>query len=380
MERIETGEIYGSLNRGDPVELIVKLVGETCNLNCTYCYEKRHFELSTSSLNLDLLKKAIDSAPSDNISVGLHGGEPLVMPFEKLQAILKFLGEDSRVRDIKIQTNATLLEKKHIKLLIQYNVQLGVSHDGPPSLPSWRLYYDGRNAEHDVSGKLEELSHAGIPLGIICVVSRYNVDHAENLFRYFSKFSSIKNVSFLPCFDFNAKSRDFRGESGRIIKALNIDSEGRPGWGITPRQYQDFLESFFNIWRNEERITYLVEPFMSVIKKIEGIEPDLCTFSRNKCSHIFTLYPDGRLTGCDVFEKNEVIAEPAKAGAWESVSSSSHRSQDVLREVCASCDVRTICGGGCTSTRLSYYGSPYYQDYCDHRRALVRLVESNIQG
>ena len=59
----------------------------------------------------------------------VFGGEPLLAPIEHLEEVWKFGFE--RYGKNGIQTNGTLITDQHIDLFKRYNVQIGISVDGP---------------------------------------------------------------------------------------------------------------------------------------------------------------------------------------------------------------------------------------------------------
>jgi uncharacterized protein len=59
----------------------------------------------------------------------LHGGEPLLTPFERLHQILEY--GFNRHGHTGIQTNGTLITDDHIALFKRYRTQIGISCDGP---------------------------------------------------------------------------------------------------------------------------------------------------------------------------------------------------------------------------------------------------------
>ena len=365
------------MDNDDALEIILKLPGESCNLNCTYCYEKRQPTESDGFINSELLSNLFSKISNPSISIGLHGGEPLLLGKDRISEILECISQEKRVKDVRLQTNGTLLNDDWIALFENspVPVTIGVSHDGPEQLSKYRVSYGGRYKKSASDEALQKLSHAGINFGVICVVSTANVDQPESLVKYFSQFSGVKSVNFVPCFDYSVQSRDIRGLSGDIIVRENSEREGLPKWAITPLQFLNFLEKAWGEW--EKTSTFIIEPFVSVIRAIHGKHPESCDFTNNKCAHVFTVYPDGRLTSCDEFESD--IAD-TNFNVKTSLDFNKVNLNNVLTkanrhlEKCTTCRYQETCRGGCIATRERYLGSPYYQQYCEYKASLIDFV------
>jgi uncharacterized protein len=131
--------------------IILKLASP-CNLSCTYCYEYNSGDNSWRAkpkLISDSIMNMLYSRIEDHqrhvsknlVTVILHGGEPLLIGFNRLEALLEeFRGrfEPEQV-EIVLQTNGTLLTSKYVSLLKRYKVTVGVSIDGDESHNSRRV-------------------------------------------------------------------------------------------------------------------------------------------------------------------------------------------------------------------------------------------------
>ncbi len=85
------------------------ITGE-CNLNCSYCREKRTEKLTT--LNLGQIFSIIDQFVDMEVKmVNIAGGEPLI--FKELPKVLSYLRP--KVETLGLTTNATLVSNKNNK-------------------------------------------------------------------------------------------------------------------------------------------------------------------------------------------------------------------------------------------------------------------------
>lgn len=173
---------------------IAPVVG--CNLGCSYCYEEPGRQLTKEKVRQeydldDVLEKIDDWGKRfPHKAPGLHGGEPLLIPKPDLRKIYEQIqknwGEDSRTH---IQTNATLIDEDHIEIFKEFNVNVGISCDGPAELNDQRK---ARQGGEDVTRRMTEATHdsidalidEGVSVGVIVVLHEINAgtdDKVEKL-------------------------------------------------------------------------------------------------------------------------------------------------------------------------------------------------------
>lgn len=164
-----------------------------CNLGCTYCYEEPSREMTEKKINEEyelepILEKLDDWAEKfPNKPPGLHGGEPLLIPKPDLRAIYEKIrehwGQDGTMSS-HIQTNATLIDDDHIEIFKEFNVNVGVSCDGPAELNDERK---ARQGGEDVTQRMTDATHnaihrladEGIGVGVIVVLHELNAGTEE---------------------------------------------------------------------------------------------------------------------------------------------------------------------------------------------------------
>ena len=107
-----------------------------CNLKCKYCFVNCGSFVG-EDMDEFVMQRTIEEMykmPSKTITFELQGGEPLC----NLDGMEKFLEIAERLKDgddkivkYRIMTNATLIDDKFINLAKKYNINMGVSVDGP---------------------------------------------------------------------------------------------------------------------------------------------------------------------------------------------------------------------------------------------------------
>lgn len=364
-----------TLKIDDPIQIILKLSGSTCNINCVYCYEKRRVYEDDEYLSEESLKAFLNTLGERNISIQLHGGEPLVIGMEKMKAIFKVLKEYKGNVDVSIQSNAVLLTEEWLDFFESEwpNIEIGLSIDGDEYANSYRVDYKNRDINEKIEKALILCSDRKRNIGIIAVANNRLMGRAKEVLTYFSKFSCIKVINFTPCFDYN-------------ISQQILDKNHIPEWAITPMEYADFIIDIFKEWKNSGFFNnFLIEPIFSIMRVLNGKSTRLCHFNHQKCSHMFTLYPNGVIGSCDeliskdmlkvnineFINFNEVVKDQEKNLIIKKMKS--------LMEICDSCKYEKSCMGGCLNTRLNYLDTIYEKEYCESRIKMIEEIEKEIK-
>ena len=130
----------GAASRLDTV--LVKTASR-CNIDCSYCYVYRGPD-TTWRLQPKRMHRKTGAALRDRLieqserqdagfAIVLHGGEPLLLGFDELAALLRGLRAElsPEFHPISIQTNGTLLSERLLNLFAETRVSVSVSIDGP---------------------------------------------------------------------------------------------------------------------------------------------------------------------------------------------------------------------------------------------------------
>lgn len=115
-----------------PTTLKIQL-GLACNYACTYCNQSSQIDTMAASRTADAyafladLDQWLTQAPT---LIELWGGEPLLY-FAKLQILVPELDRRFPDAELSIVTNGSLLTEEILQFLIQYDIRVTMSHDGP---------------------------------------------------------------------------------------------------------------------------------------------------------------------------------------------------------------------------------------------------------
>lgn len=140
-----------------------------CNINCSYCYVYNMGDSGWITMPKQLSNETIlalgkalgrlSGAQQRPFAVVLHGGEPLLLGFEKLRLLLRTLRAAlSNKYPLSIQTNGTLITDGILDVCAEYETSLGVSLDGPRHINNrHRVDHKGRDTHDEVLRGLERL-------------------------------------------------------------------------------------------------------------------------------------------------------------------------------------------------------------------------------
>lgn len=383
----EIEQLYRSLNPTEidsAVSVIVKLRGETCDIDCVYCYEKRKESPGGLRIAAEQIGQITELFGQRPLAVELHGGEPLTIGKVGMRAVLQELAVSPTVVRVSMQTNAVALDNEWLDLFEDCypQLKLGVSLDGDAQGNAWRVGYDGAPVYPRVVSALELLARRGWKVGIIATVTSALLGRPEAVIDHLASFNAVNAVKFAPCFD-GAVRRPTVAESSRlpgsrVLQRSAVSDQAAPAWSVTPDQFTEFVLRAGARWVEagyHRRMS--LEPIVSTIRRLRGLPSGYCHFSDLKCQHVFTLYPDGRFGGCDELDwpaaelgSLKRLGSPAAVSAAQLASPLNQRLRSLMAK-CVGCSYRDTCVGGCLATRLRAAEPEQDEDYCAHRMRLI---------
>ncbi|MCX4582537.1 cyclophane-forming radical SAM peptide maturase AmcB [Streptomyces sp. NBC_01481] len=153
-------------------------------LDCTYCYlpfrkTKHLMPMPVAQAVADPVNRCAQDDPQ--FEVVWHGGEPLATGREYLAALM------DPFRGVKhtLQTNAVLLDDAWCTFLLERDIGVGVSVDGPEDMNTHRVTRAGHPAYRLIKRGIDRLRHHGIPFSAIAVVSHPDPARAADLYEFF---------------------------------------------------------------------------------------------------------------------------------------------------------------------------------------------------
>ena len=151
--------------RNEALEGLVLNVTESCNLNCGYCIfsgnytgERKH---NSSKMDFETAKKGVDlflPKAAKPVLISFYGGEPL-LNMELIRDIIDYTIEKYPSEDVSFSMTTNFYDaEKHIKNIVDRNMNILVSLDGPKEIHDEnRVHQSGEPTWDNVMKNLEAL-------------------------------------------------------------------------------------------------------------------------------------------------------------------------------------------------------------------------------
>lgn len=169
-----------------PRAVIMQPTTQCLPLDCTYCYLpfRRMKHLMPVEIAVAVATSAnLWAADDPAFEVVWHGGEALAAGREHLAALMApFQGVKHSV-----QTNAALVDDAWCEFLLERDVHVGVSLDGPADMNNHRVTLAGHPGFHVTMRGTERLRRHGIPFSAIAVVSDPDPANAVRFYEFFAE-------------------------------------------------------------------------------------------------------------------------------------------------------------------------------------------------
>lgn len=360
--------LYSNTNS---TKLILKVPGNKCNLNCTYCFEKTKEIKKHPIIDPDYLGSLLKSIKS-KVSILLHGGEPLLTSIIQMDNLLKVVRASygDKIESIKLQTNGTLLTEQWINLFFEkysdLNIEISISLDGIDDLNDQRIDNNGKQTYSQVKNAFDLLSKRNIKAGVLSVINKNTLTQIDKYMNLFKEISNIKFVKLIPLF--------------------NVENNVLTKTSITPIEYADFVLEIGNIYiRDEIYKTIPIEPLLSIFQKINKKKSRFCNFNNTKCFNFISVYPENLIGGCDSLPISDYNIPVDNKISFEDnievfLSSEKTTKLKKLLSQCNDCDIYEFCTGGCLAQRLYFINNKDLSNqYCEYRHMLYKYSKSFVK-
>ncbi|KJS63469.1 FxsB family cyclophane-forming radical SAM/SPASM peptide maturase [Streptomyces rubellomurinus] len=380
-----------------PFRQFLLKIHSRCNLACDYCYvyqgadqswrrRPRRMELPTVSRTARRIAEHAAAHGLDEVTVVLHGGEPLLVGAAHLDALLRELaGAGPRVR-FSLQTNGLRLldEPALLDVLHRHRVAVGVSIDGtradhdrhrllPSGAGSW-----ARTAE--AVRLLGSAPHRDLFAGLLCVVDLAADPVAT--YQALVDFAPPRIDLLLPHATWAAPPP---GVHRRTVP-------GAPPSGEEPAPYGEWLIAAFDRWYDAPRRETGVRLFeeLSVLllggraaSEAVGLAPvDLVVVEADgtieQVDSLKVAYEGAAGTGLDVWRHDfdAAAAHPAFRARQHGLAG--------LAPVCGDCPLVRVCGGGLYAHRYAGGGAGggfgHPSVYCADLDRLIRHIAGRLRA
>lgn len=377
-------------------DLIIFRMTRDCNLNCKYCFMQNKADYKGEIINLDMLKKIIiqitnqrliNRMEQKSLQLVLHGGEVLLLGVEKLRDILEFITmyfSNNLINfSLACQTNATLLTDEITKLLVKYNVNIGLSFDGIGESNSSRTSIKQEIFEK----KFDMLKENKARYGFLIVASKQNVDTMQQTQEYLENLGlddAIKSDNLVKGYKINYAE-------DMINPGINSEIE-ISGHKMFEKVWKPELNRFLNRKKSIEHHTneLLEKTLIDILSKHTNEIKSGC--STKWCGAgicMIAIEPDGEMDFCDRYSKKfeDVYIQHALDYDFLGINQLKRVLEyNIMKKglyekhKCDYCKADYICDHGCESFYRSKYGN-YGIDtrlICDQHIEFYEYIENNL--
>jgi uncharacterized protein len=326
--------------------VLVKLASR-CNIKCTYCYWFRDAEVYNKPAVLTLksedafcarLEEHIREFKLQYFLLVFHGGEPLLFPKRRFDALLK------KLRDIEqrtgcviargVTTNGILIDEKWVELFKTHDVSVTVSLDGPPEInDKYRIDFKGRGTLAQTLEGIACLRAGGLEPGLISVCNP--ATDPERVLDYVVNDLGMTEFDILP------------------PDATHVDN---------PPPIADYFIKLFDVWFDKYAAQGIrISTLDAMIRGLVGQLSLSDTIGLGPIETV-TLMPDGALEPLDVLRiagdgstasKTDVHHNAIKDVRSDPVWREAYDASTRLCDTCLRCEYLDACGGGHLAQRWS---------------------------
>jgi len=307
------------------------------------------------------------------LTVIWHAGEPLVLPVAFYQAAFETI-EAVRPTSLQlrhaIQTNGMLITPQWCDFLKQWQVDVGVSIDGPQRLhDAHRVSRSGRGTFDRTVAGIRLLRHENVPFHVISVLSKDSMDAPEEMLEFYLA-EGIEDICF------NVEESEGDHVSGLLAA------------GDPQSRFRSFLERFWTLSRQSPRIRFIreiddmlprifrpdgthlensqVEPFGMVNVDCHG---NVSTFSPELLGYKNADYNDFIVGNINEHSLDDMRRNAAMAAMSRDIAAGV--------EACRQeCEYFSVCGGGSPVNKLAENGTfrSSRTSFC----SLVQMVPADL--
>lgn len=334
-----------------------------CPSNCSYCWG---VDKKSDLMKLEIIEEMVEwlkDFRDEPVTFTFHGGEPLLAGYEYYQKTLPLLAQElSHLSPaFAIQTNLWLMNSELAQLFAEYDIPIGSSLDGPPSIND---HQRGEGYFEKTMQGYEIAREKGLHVSFISTFTSYSIKFKEEIFQFF--LDNNLNLKLHPALP-------------------SLRSEDPDKWSISPEEYGDLL-------------IYLLDQYLAHMGEIEIKNIDhlckgvfvrrgvVCTYA-DCVGDTFAVGPDGgiypcyRFVGMEEYLMGNVKDHPSMkdlstSPAWKKL----HNWMELVDEECADCKYIKFCRGGCpyNALTLDKKTSKMEIDGVDHQCEAYKMIFKEI--
>lgn len=331
-----------------PIRYLILTLTTRCNLQCSYCYNGDLYCKADMSEKVMVRAVSLVAGGGYSFHLQLTGGEPTLVP-ALIERAAVLAHETGRCDSIGIQTNATCLTPELLDLFRAYQIEVGVSLDGPPS-----VHQQQRGMAAETLRGLHLLETAGIPFRVTTVVTQANAAVLDGLVLTLAGFAYVRGIGM-----------DLLVNKGRAGNRERIKPADRHTLAKGLKSMLSTLDAV-NARRSDPIRLRERDLIITAEKKKASAFCHACLAESMAVQPDGGIFPCGQTMGDAHFAAGTVWAPHLD----KLKSLNNHRPQNIS---CGSCALKSSCPGDCPS-RLHYNRHENSALACDLYQSLWPII------
>lgn len=317
--------------------VVLAKVSKSCPLACVYCYEGEKCGLKMGETTLKRMTETICGREGAKTTEYVwHGSEPLTAGrdfYKKAKEFQKPFAEKQKIRN-GMQSNGVLLTSELADLLVEEEIDVGFSLDGPSYIHNTtRPFHSGRGSYDEVMNAINLMQQRGKKPGVIAVLTKISLPYLDEIYDFFK----ANNLSFKinPIMDCGfAKDK----------QVLQLTVEERV-YSIC-----HLFDRWFDDLDKEKKADY--DSMASLVRAMFKKGGSSCDMLKSCQESFMSIGVDGTIYPCSRFSGNAVMyGNIHDITNFEQVKKNSLRQKllkkfDTISE-CQSCKYNFLCYSGC---------------------------------
>lgn len=262
-----------------PVESVLLVVTDGCNMSCSYCYGRYGARRNRTDMDGPTARKAVDVAARLGAKqVAFFGGEPLAN-LNAIRQFVEYAASEGHTFQYGMTTNGTLVTPDIARFCVEHNIRMAVSIDGPQDIHDMtRVYSDGTGTWSDVTRGIGILKAHGV-LDVLEIT--HSARHPGNLAEIVHSLTPLCDRITCSCVE-GAADAPYQRD---IIRGQRME-----------RFYTEMLDHLLDPGKKVEvgRVSGVVELASTITSPVTVQRKYICSGVMRR----ITVAPDGRVYPC----------------------------------------------------------------------------------
>jgi uncharacterized protein len=345
---------------------IVKIVGNYCNLRCSYCFYNSEDQCSKTVMSKKVLENFLREYLklfTGRLRFNWHGGEPLLAGlsfFKEIISLQKKYARKGQIIENTVQTNATLIDNNWARFFRENNFNIGVSLDGNRECHDrFRKDIKGEGTFNSVIRGIKILKENGISIGILQTLTRDNLPFLEKTFKFFVNELDVNQIN-INFYRYNGNPRMIHQE-------------------VSNEELTNYFKDLISLWLFQNDTDLNVREIENFFAGIYNKQSSLCGFN-GSCTAFFCVEHDGKIYPCDrVANEREFCFGDLKENCLEDILNGKKRfnwveKANFLHSDCLKCEWKNACHNGCSDNRNN--SGKYY--FCTARKDIFSWLKKEF--